>query len=193
MAGNVIDIGAFEAQDATTPTPTTHRNGNRYRYRNPTPTPTATPTQRQPNTHGNRDGNGNTNSYAYFASDRGRPSCWDRRRQNHRQTRPPAYLYIITVRNYGPDTAINAVVNDVLSSGSTFVSARANRGRFRTPRISGRPAPSLGTLGDILNHRQESSQIIVTVIARGNTTITNTATVSSLSDDPNNAQITPRR
>jgi uncharacterized repeat protein (TIGR01451 family) len=41
--------------------------------------------------------------------------------------------YTITVHNFGPHTAANVVINDTLSSGSTFVSAQANRGNFTTP------------------------------------------------------------
>jgi uncharacterized repeat protein (TIGR01451 family) len=87
--------------------------------------------------------------------------------------------YTITVQNFGPATAINAVMNDVLASGSTFVSAHANKGSFTRP-----PVEQTGTvtwsLGDILSSGQESAQIVVTVIAGGKTTITNTVSVSSL-------------
>jgi uncharacterized repeat protein (TIGR01451 family) len=97
--------------------------------------------------------------------------------------------YTITVRNFGPDTAVNSVVNDVLSSGTTFRNAQANRGHFTAPPI-GQTGTVTWYVGDILNNGQESAQIIVTVIVRGNTTITNTATVSSLSNDPNTANNT---
>jgi uncharacterized repeat protein (TIGR01451 family) len=97
--------------------------------------------------------------------------------------------YTITVRNCGPNTAINAVVNDVLSSGSTFVSARANRGGFTAPPI-GQTGTVTWYLGDLLNNGQESAQISVTVIVRGRTTITNTASATSNTADPNTANNT---
>jgi hypothetical protein len=93
------------------------------------------------------------------------------------------------VRNFGPDTAVNSVVNDVLSSGTTFRNAQANRGHFTAP-----PTGQTGTVtwyvGDILNNGQESAQIVVTVIVRGRTTITNTASVTSNTADPNTANNT---
>jgi uncharacterized repeat protein (TIGR01451 family) len=97
--------------------------------------------------------------------------------------------YTITVQNFGPDAAINAVVNDVLASGSTFVSAHANKGSFTRPPV-GQTGTVTWYLGDILSSGQESAQIVVTVIVRGKTTITNTGNVSSLSDDPNTANNT---
>jgi uncharacterized repeat protein (TIGR01451 family) len=97
--------------------------------------------------------------------------------------------YTITVRNFGPDTAVNSVVNDVLSSGTTFHNAQANRGHFTAPPI-GQTGTVTWYVGDILNNGQESAQIIVTVIVRGNTTITNTASVTSNIADPNTANNT---
>jgi uncharacterized repeat protein (TIGR01451 family) len=97
--------------------------------------------------------------------------------------------YTITVRNFGPDTAINAIVNDLLSSGSTFVSANANRGFFTAPAI-GQTGTVTWYVGNILNNGQESARIIVTVIVRGRTTITNTASVTSNTADLNTANNT---
>ena len=94
--------------------------------------------------------------------------------------------YTLTVTNFGPQAALNVVVNDTLSSGSTFASASANRGSFTAP-----PSGQTGTVtwypGNFDSNSQGSAQITVTVIVRGNTTITNTATVSSFSADPNPA------
>lgn len=94
--------------------------------------------------------------------------------------------YTITVSNFGPNDSPNTVVNDVLSSGTTFVSARANRGRFTSPR-SGQTGTVTWYLDDLPNGGYESAQIEVTVIVKGKTTITNTATVSSDAVDPNPA------
>jgi uncharacterized repeat protein (TIGR01451 family) len=94
--------------------------------------------------------------------------------------------YTITVRNLGPNRAVNAVVEDVLSSGTTFVSASADHGGFTGP-----PPGQTGTVtwypGDLPSGDQEAAQIRVTVIVRGRTTITNTATVSSETFDANPA------
>jgi uncharacterized repeat protein (TIGR01451 family) len=97
--------------------------------------------------------------------------------------------YTITVRNFGPNRALDVVVNDTLSSGTTFVSAQSNRGSFTGP-----PQGQTGTvtwhLGDLANGNQAPAQIKVKVIVRGKSTITNTASVSSDSTDPNPANNT---
>ena len=97
--------------------------------------------------------------------------------------------YTVTVRNFGPDTAVNAVVNDTLPSGSTFVSASANRGRFTAP-AAGQTGTVTWYLGDLANGGIESAQLKVTVIVKGPTTITNTATVNLDNADPNLANNT---
>jgi len=97
--------------------------------------------------------------------------------------------YTITVRNFGPDAASSVLVNDTLSSGTTFVSAQANVGSFRAP-----PAGQTGVvtwyLGTLVNNSSQAALIKVTVIVRGKTTITNTATVNSATADPNLANNT---
>ncbi|HSE31425.1 MAG TPA: DUF11 domain-containing protein, partial [Pyrinomonadaceae bacterium] len=97
--------------------------------------------------------------------------------------------YTITVRNFGPDTATNTIVNDVLSSGTTFYSANANRGAFTAP-SRGQTGTVTWYLGDLTNGGQESAQIQVTVVVKGKTTITNTASVASSMTDPNTANNT---
>ena len=92
--------------------------------------------------------------------------------------------YTITVKNFGPDSAIGAVVNDTLSSGVTFVSAQANKGTFAAPPV-GQTGTVTWNLGNLQNGDQEAAQIQVTVITRGKTTITNTAAASSSTTDPN--------
>jgi uncharacterized repeat protein (TIGR01451 family)/CSLREA domain-containing protein len=94
--------------------------------------------------------------------------------------------YTITVQSFGPDAAVNAVVNNVLSSGTSFVSARANRGNFTAP-PSGQTGTVTWYLGDLSSGDQESAQIEVTVIVRGRTTITNAVEVDSGTLDPNMA------
>jgi uncharacterized repeat protein (TIGR01451 family) len=94
--------------------------------------------------------------------------------------------YTLTVQNFGPGAAANVVVNDTLSSGTTFVSANANKGGFTTPPV-GQSGTVTWNLGNMLNGDQEAAQITVTVIMRGKGTITNTASVSSTTSDPNTA------
>ncbi len=76
------------------------------------------------------------------------------------------------------------MIKDTLSSGATFVSAHANKGCLASPPV-GQTGAVTWNLGNLQNGDQEAAQIQVTVIIRGKTTITNTATVSSSTTDPN--------
>ena len=101
--------------------------------------------------------------------------------------------YYVRVQNLGPQTAPNVVVSDVLSSGVTFYSAHSSKGTFTAP-----PGGETGTvtwnIGDMLNQANEVAEIAVTVLVRGNTTITSTATATANVVDPktsnNSASIT---
>ena len=97
--------------------------------------------------------------------------------------------YTITVHNFGPDAAANVVVNDALSSGTTFVSAQANKGTFTKPPV-GQTGTVTWAIGNMQSADEEAAQIKVTVLVKGKTTVTNTATVSSDSADPNPANNT---
>lgn len=92
--------------------------------------------------------------------------------------------YTITVKNFGPNQALNVVVNDTLAAGTVFKSAHANKGQFTAP-----PPNQNGVVtwhvGDMFNGDQESAQLVVTVTVKGKATLTNTATVQSDSFDPN--------
>jgi uncharacterized repeat protein (TIGR01451 family)/CSLREA domain-containing protein len=94
--------------------------------------------------------------------------------------------YYVRVQNLGPSSAANVVLNDILSSGVTFVSARGNRGTFTAP-----PQGQTGTvtwyLGDLANQGSEVAELAVTVIAKGKSTITNAASAISDVADPNPA------
>ena len=92
--------------------------------------------------------------------------------------------YTITVKNFGPNRALNTIVNDTLSSSTTFVSANANKGFLKAPPV-GQTSTVTWYLGELLPTGQDAAQIEVTVIIRGKTTITNTATVQSNTPDPN--------
>lgn len=97
--------------------------------------------------------------------------------------------YTITVHNFGPDAAANVVVNDTLSSGTTFVSAQANKGNFTTPPI-GQTGVVTWQVGDMANGDEQPAQLVVKVLVKGKTTVTNTAAASSDSQDPNPANNT---
>ncbi len=94
--------------------------------------------------------------------------------------------YSIRVQNLGPETAPNVVVTDLLPTGATFVSARHNKGTHTAP-----PAGSTGTVtwsvGDLLNQANEVAAITVTVLVKGKTSITNTASVAGDVADPRTA------
>ena len=94
--------------------------------------------------------------------------------------------YTIRVQNLGPQTAPDVVVNDILSSGATFVEARSDKGSLNAP-PKGETGTVTWTLGDLLNGANETATITVTVIIKGKTTITNTASVSGSVVDPNTA------
>jgi uncharacterized repeat protein (TIGR01451 family) len=92
--------------------------------------------------------------------------------------------YTITVKNFGPNTATNVVVNDVLPANTTFYGAQSNKGCFTTP-----PKGQNGTVtwyvGDMPANDQQNAQLTVTVIIKGKSTITNIAKVKSGNPDPN--------
>ena len=92
--------------------------------------------------------------------------------------------YFVRVQNLGPMTAPNVVLNDVLSSGTTFYSAHSNKGTFTAP-PKGETGTVTWSLGDMLNQANEVAEIAVTVLVKGTTTITNTATATGNVTDPN--------
>jgi hypothetical protein len=94
--------------------------------------------------------------------------------------------YSIRVQNLGPETAPNVVVTDILPSDATFVEARHNKGTHTAP-----PRGETGTitwsLGEMLDQANALAQLTVTVLVKGKTTITNTASVTGDVSDPNAA------
>jgi len=93
--------------------------------------------------------------------------------------------YTITVANAGPSNAAGVIVTDVLSPEMRFVSASPSQGTCVTP-----PAGATGTvecnLGFLLRGGSAAAEVAITVVAR-KTSVTNTATVSSATPDPNPA------
>jgi uncharacterized repeat protein (TIGR01451 family) len=84
-------------------------------------------------------------------------------------------VYTISVTNYGPSSAGGVTVTDTLPASVTFVSASGNG-----INTAGVVSWSLGTLGS-----GQVSNVTVTVTAPASGTLTNAATVSSPTGDPN--------
>jgi uncharacterized repeat protein (TIGR01451 family) len=168
----IVDLSG----NGTEPTPTATPTATVTPTATPTPTSTATPTP-TPTSTATATPTSTADLLVGLGVDNPQPRQGD------------LITYTITVRNFGPSDAVNVVMNDVLSSGTTFYSAQANRGHFTAP-LGGQTGTVTWYLGDLLNNGQESAQISVTVIVRGRTTITNTASVTSNTADPNTANNT---
>jgi uncharacterized repeat protein (TIGR01451 family) len=97
--------------------------------------------------------------------------------------------YILTVRDLGPCGAANVVVNDALPSSTTFVSASATKGQFTKP-VVGQSGVVTWYVGNMNNGDGLTAQLKVTVILRHKGTVTNTATASADTTDPNPANNT---
>jgi uncharacterized repeat protein (TIGR01451 family) len=110
------------------------------------------------------------------------------------QAKPGQVLtYTIVVTNLGPCAVSNAVVNDPVPQGTTYLSAPASS--------SAPPPGATGTvtwnLGNLNSGATQSLTLAVTVTIRGNDLIVNTATVTAATPDPNpannSATITTKR
>lgn len=102
--------------------------------------------------------------------------------------------YTITILNAGPSTAKSILINDSLSSQSTFVSATISQGFCVTP-VKGASGVVSCSLGSLASGASQPIQVMVTVIAKKNS-ITTTVSVSAATTDPNlannSASITTR-
>jgi uncharacterized repeat protein (TIGR01451 family) len=87
-------------------------------------------------------------------------------------------LFTLGVQNHGPDTALDTTVTDVLPPGLTYVSDDCGAA-FAAPVLT-------WEIGDLPDQAIASCQVIVVVTA----TATNEASVSTSSDDPNDANDT---
>jgi uncharacterized repeat protein (TIGR01451 family) len=94
--------------------------------------------------------------------------------------------YFVRVKNLGPQTAPDVVLTNVLSTGATFYEARVGKGTISAP-PRGETGTVTWTLGDLLNGENQVADIQVTVLVKGKTTITNTATVAGNVSDPSKA------
>jgi uncharacterized repeat protein (TIGR01451 family) len=97
--------------------------------------------------------------------------------------------YTIALNNNGPFDAYDVAVSDALPAGTTFVSATAPAGWTLT-------TPAVGNSGTVTATKPtfdaEDAAMFTLVVKVGSsvangTTLSNTATVSSLTDDPNSA------
>jgi len=96
--------------------------------------------------------------------------------------------YTITLLNAGPSAATSILINDSLSSQSTFVSVTITGGTCVTPRVGASGVVSC-SLASLASGATQPIQIVVTVIAK-KSSITNTVTVSAATADPNVANNT---
>ena len=88
--------------------------------------------------------------------------------------------FTIGVANFGPDTATGVVVNDLLPTGITFVSASSTQGTYNA-------GTGVWTIGTVTTNDFPILQIVATVDRPASgipPTVTNTATVSGREYDP---------
>ncbi|MEU8031737.1 hypothetical protein AB0C13_24355 [Streptomyces sp. NPDC049099] len=91
--------------------------------------------------------------------------------------------YTLTVSNHGPNTADNVVVTDDLPSNARFVSVTPSQGSCQAPPVGSTDSVRC-SLGSLANSASSTTQIVVTVRANRNTTVTNTANVTTSTPDP---------
>ncbi len=95
----------------------------------------------------------------------------------------PQLTYTITVDNNGPDTASGVLLSDTLPSGVTFVSASASAGQCDAmPDMAGTLNCGLGSLAT--NENATVTIVVQPNIVAAVDTITNTATVTAIEEDP---------
>src|SRR5438552_2610943 len=93
--------------------------------------------------------------------------------------------YTLNVNDGGPNPADNVNVNDPLPPGTAFVSLTTTQGSCGAPPPGGNAPPVNCSLGTINSGGSAIITIIVTVTAKPGSILSNTATVSSTSFDPN--------
>jgi len=92
--------------------------------------------------------------------------------------------YTITVVNHGPDNAIDVILSDILPSGVSFVSVTSSQGTC---------TQASGTVTCDIGNMTNAATVMVSIIVTAPHiagTITNTASVSSISNDPDNTNNT---
>jgi uncharacterized repeat protein (TIGR01451 family) len=99
--------------------------------------------------------------------------------------------YTLTVSNAGPSAAENAVLDDPLPANTTFQSLTAPAGWSCTTPAVGSPGTVQCQSASLAAGATASFTLVVKVSgAAGGTTLSNTATISSDTDDPNTANNT---
>jgi uncharacterized repeat protein (TIGR01451 family) len=94
--------------------------------------------------------------------------------------------YTITVSNSGPDSAAGVAVQESTPDGTTFASINSAQGSSTTPVVGGVGA-ILCSLGTIPSGASSTITLVVNVVAPAGVTLTNTATLSTTSINPNPA------
>jgi uncharacterized repeat protein (TIGR01451 family) len=92
--------------------------------------------------------------------------------------------YSVTVKNAGPFPAAGVVISDVLPPDCPFVSASSASGTVAAPPPGTGGAVTCSLASPLPVGGTASLSIVVTVNARGKTTVTDTASVSSSATDP---------
>jgi uncharacterized repeat protein (TIGR01451 family) len=90
--------------------------------------------------------------------------------------------YTLLAKNNGPFTASGVIVNDPIPSGAVFVSARPSPST--APPVGGGGAVSWN-VGDLASGQSVTLTVVVKVTQKGNSTLGNTATVTSSTADVN--------
>ena len=97
--------------------------------------------------------------------------------------------YTLKLKNNGPDTAAAVVLNDPLPAGTTFVSVSPGPTTCMGPSVGDGGTVSC-EFGSLPSGNSATVTLVVKVTARGRSTITNTATLSSPTQDSNLANNT---
>lgn len=105
-------------------------------------------------------------------------------------TKNSQLTYTIPVTNDGPAAASGVVITDSVPSGTTFVSANTSQGSCTTPAAGASSGTVTCNAGGIANAASVTITMIVKVTALPGATISNTATVSASTPDPDNANNT---
>jgi uncharacterized repeat protein (TIGR01451 family) len=91
--------------------------------------------------------------------------------------------YTVLLHNFGPDTASTVQVSDPLPPQTTFVSCATTVGACNSPAV-GTNGTVRVDVGSLFSGGDVTITIVVTVNAAGGSTVTNTATVTSVTQDP---------
>jgi uncharacterized repeat protein (TIGR01451 family) len=97
--------------------------------------------------------------------------------------------YTIAVANHGPTAASGVMMSDTLPGGTVFGSVSTTMGTCSAPAVGGTGTVSC-SVGSLSNGASFTVTLVVTVTGPGGSTITDLASVSATSSDPNPANNT---